>query len=75
VSLSPLAGILRTELIEAAGQRFSSLPSEAVTPLGTKDRTLCLTARPALLGARVHRHTGPASAVAVPRWNHAMRLM
>jgi hypothetical protein len=43
--LIPVRGILRTGLIEAAGQRFSSLPPEAVTPLGTEDRTLCLTAR------------------------------
>ena len=38
MSLSPLADILRTELIEAAGPRFGLLPSEAVTPLGTEDR-------------------------------------
>jgi hypothetical protein len=43
--MSPLAGILRTELIEAAGQRFGLSPPEAVTPLGTEDRTPCFTAR------------------------------
>jgi hypothetical protein len=49
--MSLLAGMLRTELIEAAEPRFGLLPSEAVTPLGTKDRKSVLPARQAPLGA------------------------
>jgi hypothetical protein len=72
----PVRGMLVTELIEAAGPRFSSLPPEAVTPLGTEDRTpvspLDRLARcPVSLGSL----DLPARAAVVTRRTHAQRLM
>ena len=38
MSLSPVCGILNTELIDAAGPRFGLSQVRAFTPLGTEDR-------------------------------------